>query len=84
MVREKGLEPPRPKAPDPKSGASAIPPLAYPQSASLLLAYIMTKKEAEFSLPGGGMNLINTHDMIYKGGKRILFPVSILFARRWM
>lgn len=44
----------------------------------------MTKKEAEFSLPGGGMNLINTHDMINKGGKRILFPVSILFTRRWM
>ena len=29
MVREKGLEPPRPKTPDPNSGASAIPPLPH-------------------------------------------------------
>ena len=35
MVREKGLEPPRPKTPDPNSGASAIPPL--PQAGEKLM-----------------------------------------------
>ena len=29
MVRVKGLEPPRRETPDPKSGASAIPPHAH-------------------------------------------------------
>ena len=32
MMREKGLEPSRPKAPDPKSGVSAIPPLSQKSS----------------------------------------------------
>lgn len=32
MVREGGLEPPRLAAPEPKSGASAIPPFARPEA----------------------------------------------------
>ena len=32
QMREKGLEPSRPKAPDPKSGVSAIPPLSQKSS----------------------------------------------------
>lgn len=34
VVRKGGLEPPRPKSPDPKSGAATITPLA-PRSAGL-------------------------------------------------
>src|SRR5258707_14528849 len=38
MVRERGLEPPPLTGPDPKSGVSAISPLAHPVAAAIVAA----------------------------------------------
>ena len=42
MVRERGLEPPHLAAPDPKSGASAIPPFRHSRIWNLIHKILIT------------------------------------------
>ena len=85
VVREKGLEPPRLSAPDPKSGASAIPPLPqnisyYMRCQSQLssLEYESTKNLPDSHLEGfvcnGDPPATRTRDTLIKS--QVLYRLS--------